>query len=95
MHARFNRSGKMIFTSALGNYQQPELGRTVKLWDVSQGPAIRKEPTFALSHTGDVYDVNFNAQGDLIVTASEDRTAKVWRVATGELVEPPLSITDR
>ncbi len=24
------------------------------------------------------------------MTASEDRTAKVWRVATGELVEPPL-----
>ena len=37
-------------------------------------------------HTGAVNSVAFSPDGALIATASEDTTAKVWDVATGETV---------
>ena len=36
-------------------------------------------------HGGDVYDVTFSPDGRLLATASQDGTANVWDVATGQL----------
>jgi tetratricopeptide (TPR) repeat protein len=43
-----------------------------------------------LRHHGAVLYAAFSADGWLVVTASADRTARVWDAATGEPVTPPL-----
>ncbi len=42
------------------------------------------------SHAGPVIMARFSPDGARVVTASEDRTARVWSVASGEPVTPPL-----
>ena len=40
----------------------------------------RAEPLSLTGHTAAVNDVNYNPSGDLLVTASDDQTARVWRL---------------
>ena len=40
-------------------------------------------------HTGDVYSASFSPDGSRIVTASQDKTAKVWDAKTGAEVSHP------
>jgi WD40 repeat protein/serine/threonine protein kinase len=42
-------------------------------------------------HDNEVEHVAFSPDGSRIVTASKDRTARVWDVRTGEAVTPPLA----
>jgi WD40 repeat protein len=44
------------------------------------------EVTMLTGHRDDVTAVAFSPAGDLLVTASKDKTARIWDVATGELV---------
>jgi tetratricopeptide (TPR) repeat protein len=46
--------------------------------------------TKALQHDGAVNMVRFNPDGQLIVTASDDATARLWNAATGTEVGSPL-----
>jgi eukaryotic-like serine/threonine-protein kinase len=46
--------------------------------------------TKALQHSGAVNMVRFSPDGQLIVTASEDATARLWNAATGTAFGPPL-----
>jgi serine/threonine protein kinase len=46
--------------------------------------------TKALQHDGAVNMVRFSPDGQLIVTASDDATARLWNAATGAEVGPPL-----
>ena len=41
-------------------------------------------------HAGPVYTARFGRDGTRFVTASRDRTARVWDAATGQPVTPPL-----
>jgi WD40 repeat protein/serine/threonine protein kinase len=43
-----------------------------------------------LFHTGPVWSADWDTSGKRVVTASSDATARVWDVATGEAVSPPL-----
>jgi WD40 repeat protein/tetratricopeptide (TPR) repeat protein len=43
-----------------------------------------------LEHFRDVNFVTFSPDGQLVATASDDRTARVWEAATGRAVTPPL-----
>jgi serine/threonine protein kinase len=43
-----------------------------------------------LAHDGDVTGAAFSPDGRLVVTASDDQTARVWDAATGKEVCPPL-----
>ena len=40
-----------------------------------------------VGHEGEISKVQFNPQGTKVVTASGDKTCKLWRVDTGECVQ--------
>jgi WD40 repeat protein len=61
--------------------------QSVKLWDASSG-----EELFTFSgHNGAVLGIAFSSNGQLLATASTDRTAKVWDVSAGASA-PPLTL---
>ena len=39
-----------------------------------------------MGHTAEIVSLNFNTQGDQIITGSFDHTTKVWDVHTGRCV---------
>lgn len=53
-------------------------GKVVQLWHVKD-PKL--EPLLLEGHRGDVRRVRFSSDSRFVVTASEDRTARVWEVA--------------
>ncbi|MCI0461473.1 MAG: protein kinase [Gemmataceae bacterium] len=57
---------------------------------------LRQAPQLVqlVSHAAPVNTVEFHPDGHSLVTASRDRTARVWRVETGEAVTPPLRHQD-
>ena len=52
------------------------------MWDVRTGARLRK----LFGHVGGVVAVALSPRGDLVASASRDGTARVWRVADGQLV---------
>ncbi len=46
--------------------------------------------TGSLKHDGRIASAQFSPDGQLVVTASYDRTARVWDAQTGQLLFPPL-----
>ncbi|KAJ1343875.1 hypothetical protein BSLG_001536 [Batrachochytrium salamandrivorans] len=57
------------------------------LWDISTGLFARK----FIGHTGAVVNVAFCATSDVIVTSSQDNSARIWDITTGNV----LQIIDR
>jgi len=70
-----------------GSASGPCYGR---LWDIASG----QPATPPLRHAGAVLEVQFNADGTRLATASDDHTARVWDVATGQAVTEPLPNDD-
>ncbi len=54
--------------------------KTVRLWDVATGSAIR----VLQGHSSKVTAVAFSPDGRQVLTGSDDDTARVWEVATGK-----------
>jgi WD40 repeat protein/serine/threonine protein kinase len=46
----------------------------------------------SLQHTGFVHAVTFRPDGKLLLTGSLDQTARLWNVATGQPVDPPIQL---
>jgi len=59
--------------------------RSVKIWDIDEGTAIRKLDGV---HEGYVNSVEFSPDGGQILTCSDDGTARLWNVATGKPSDP-------
>lgn len=64
--------------------EDPDLSHVPELWRAA-APAVFASPArIALrGHQGPVTDVRYSPNGAHIVTASEDKTARVWDAATG------------
>ena len=56
------------------------MDQTAKLWDLETG----KEHSTLKGHEGEIVSLNFNADGDKILTGSFDGTAIVWDTRIGE-----------
>lgn len=55
------------------------MDNTAKIWDVEKGTCL-----FNLDgHKAEIVSLNFNTEGDQIMTSSFDNTAKIWDVMTG------------
>lgn len=49
----------------------------VRIWDVATGKSQQ-----TLSHSGDVYDLEFSPDGKILATACTDRTSRLWDTTT-------------
>jgi WD40 repeat protein len=77
----FSPDGRQVaaaFEGSRGNSYQATNG--VRLWKADPQP----RPPLLVGHTGFVYSVAFNPQGDRLATNSADRTVKLWDLGTGE-----------
>jgi WD40 repeat protein len=54
--------------------------------DAATGKAL-SEP---MKHDGVVYSAQFSPNGQRVVTASHDKTARVWDAATGKALSEPM-----
>ncbi len=72
IHGTFSPDGRRLLTAS-------EHWQTVQLWDVEQG-----RPLHAFPHRLALTTAGFSADGQRVVTASLDGTAKVWDAASGK-----------
>jgi WD40 repeat protein/serine/threonine protein kinase len=68
-------------------------GNTVLLWDTTAAKSIGRN----LSHEGQVTDVVFSPDSRFLATTSADqeRVVRLWKVSTGEQIEPSIKMKDR
>lgn len=76
--AVFSPDGQRVLTAFSG---------TAQLWDAATGKPLG-EP---MKHGGDVLTAVFSADGQRVVTTSEDGTAHVWEAATGTPLGQPIN----
>ncbi|MDZ8106308.1 MAG: ribosome assembly protein 4, partial [Nostoc sp. DedQUE12a] len=57
--------------------------KTIKLWDVSTGKAIKT----LTGHSSRVYSVVFSPDGKTLASGSLDKTIKLWDVSTGKAIK--------
>jgi WD40 repeat protein/serine/threonine protein kinase len=103
--ARFSPDGKQAVTASgqvfrTGRRIRPPLASSTRsgkssepdprpaeavVWNVATG-----ERLFSLPHSNTVSYAEFSPDGKRIVTASADRTARVWDAATGQAINAPM-----
>ena len=96
--AREEATSQILSANSLASLQvDPELSlllatKAIQIRDTAQSETALKRAlieshvrTVLRGHTRDVYDAKFSPDGTLVVTASQDGTARVWDVSTGQL----------
>ena len=62
---------------------RPRGPETARIWDTLPGRFGRALPVLR-GHAGGISDVEFAPDGETVLTASDDGSARLWRAATGE-----------
>ena len=78
-HAALTADGRYLVTVTAGDYMmvyQPGL-----VWDVHEGTLLH-----ALAHEGAIYHISLEGGDRWVLTTSYDTTAKLWDLATGQLL---------
>jgi WD40 repeat protein/tRNA A-37 threonylcarbamoyl transferase component Bud32/tetratricopeptide (TPR) repeat protein len=75
----FSPDGQLLAASVHSFNAEHEPVGTVVLWSVASGQQVRT----LSGHTQNVYGVAFSPDGERLVSASTDQTARVWDVKTG------------
>jgi WD40 repeat protein len=70
---------------------EPSRSGQITIWNVSDGSLVQ---TLHQPHSDAVYGLAFSPDGEYLASAAADRTAKVFRVADGELVRTFEGHTD-
>jgi WD40 repeat protein len=83
----FSSDGALLATGA----GEPSRSGQVAIWNVADGSLVR---TIDQPHSDTVFGVAFSPDGEYLASASADRTMKVFRTATGELVRTFEGHTD-
>jgi WD40 repeat protein/serine/threonine protein kinase len=86
----FSRDGKRLATSFLNSKAEPAARFGIKIRSTSSGDEVRT----LSGHTGRVIGVGFSPDGERLISASRDDTARVWDVSTGKEVLPPLKVNE-
>lgn len=63
----------------------------IHLWDMAAGGILRN--TIA-AHTENIFDVAYNPAGDLLASASRDKSLRVWNMASGDQVFQSMAHKD-
>ncbi len=63
----------------------------VWLWDVATTRVLNKD----IKHDGSINAMNFSPDGKLLVTASEDQTARVWQIGGAAPASTPIAATPK
>ncbi len=58
------------------------MDNTAKLWDVSSGDLVCSLE----GHSAEIVSLNFNMDGDKLLTGSFDNTARLWETTTGKCI---------
>ncbi len=78
----FSPDGRMLAV-ATGRYSLNNMGCPIELWDV----ATHKPMGELIGHTGAVMSVAYSPDSRLVVSGSNDGTAKLWDVATHQCLK--------
>jgi len=81
----FSPDGRLLVTGGNTRFNSPEV---LRLWDLSSGQELRQ----FRGHQGGIGDRVFRPDGKLLATAGEDRTVRLWDVATGKEIASLISL---
>lgn len=88
---------RQVFLNALPELlREFQLGDGSKVYptaDLAAMPAFRENRPFS-GHAGHILSIAFSPDGRRALTGSEDKTARLWDVATGREIRPFLGHTD-
>ena len=76
----FDPSGSLL---AIGSGKPSRSGQ-IQIWDVKSRKLVREIPN---AHSDTVLDVEFSPDGQLLLSCSADKLAKIWKVSDGRFVQ--------
>lgn len=78
----YSHDGKYI---ACGLHNLARNSTVIQLWNAASGTSFKYVP----AHTDKIYSLAFSLDGELLASASRDKTVLVWDVKTGGIVSSP------